>query len=49
MPPVRLAILTVSDAAEPGERVDASGDAIEAWALGQGWDVVAREVVPTTM
>jgi molybdopterin adenylyltransferase len=44
--PVRLAILTVSDAAARGARVDASGDAIEGWALGQGYSVVAREVVP---
>jgi molybdopterin adenylyltransferase len=43
---VRIAILTVSDAASRGERTDASGDAIEAWARGQGWDVVARSVVP---
>lgn len=45
MDPVRLAILTVSDAASRGERVDTSGDAIADWATGRGYQVVAREVV----
>jgi molybdopterin adenylyltransferase len=45
MHPVRIAILTVSDGASRGERVDTSGDTIEAWARDLGWDVVARDVI----
>lgn len=45
-PAVRLAILTVSDACARGERVDASGDAIAAWAAARGDVIVARAVVP---
>ncbi|MFL5577317.1 MAG: molybdenum cofactor biosynthesis protein B [Gemmatimonadaceae bacterium] len=43
---MRIAILTISDAGARGERVDASGDAITAWARERGDEVVAREVVP---
>jgi molybdopterin adenylyltransferase len=43
---VRLAILTVSDAASRGERADTSGDAIEGWGRRLGYDIVARDVVP---
>lgn len=43
---VRLAILTVSDAASRGDRADESGDTIEDRARAFGWDVVARAVVP---
>ena len=43
---MRIAILTVSDAGARGERADTSGDAIEAWARGRGYDVAAREIVP---
>jgi molybdopterin adenylyltransferase len=46
MHPVRIAILTVSDGASRGERVDTSGDSIEAWARDLGWEVAARDVVP---
>jgi molybdopterin adenylyltransferase len=46
MPPVRLVILTVSDGVSHGQRQDASGDAIAAWADQRGWTLVAREVVP---
>lgn len=46
MDPVRLAILTVSDAAARGEREDTSGDAIERWGREQGYQIVARDVVP---
>jgi molybdopterin adenylyltransferase len=46
MDPVRLAILTVSDAASRGEREDTSGDAIERWGRDAGHVVVAREVTP---
>jgi molybdopterin adenylyltransferase len=45
MHPVRIAILTVSDGASRGERVDTSGDTIEAWARDLGWNVVARDIV----
>lgn len=43
---MRIAILTVSDAASRGERQDASGDAIAAWAAGHGHAVAARQLVP---
>lgn len=46
MPLVRLAILTVSDAAARGEREDTSGDAIEAWGRAEGYEIAARDVVP---
>jgi molybdopterin adenylyltransferase len=45
MSPVRLAILTVSDAAARGERVDTSGDAIERWGRGAGYEIMAREAI----
>lgn len=44
--PVRLAILTVSDAADRGERDDTSGNAIQSWAERGGYAVVERSVVP---
>jgi molybdopterin adenylyltransferase len=44
--PLRLAILTISDAGSRGERVDASGDAIAAWAAGRGYELAARALVP---
>ncbi|HYD54628.1 MAG TPA: MogA/MoaB family molybdenum cofactor biosynthesis protein [Gemmatimonadaceae bacterium] len=43
---MRIAILTISDAASRGERVDASGDAAVAWAAARGDAVVARALVP---
>ena len=43
---MRIAVLTVSDAAARGEREDSSGDAVVAWAEGRGDSVVARSVVP---
>jgi molybdopterin adenylyltransferase len=46
MAPVRLAILTVSDTASRGRRVDSSGDAIAEWAERQGFHMVQRDVVP---
>lgn len=46
MEPVRLAILTVSDAADRGDREDTSGSAIQAWAEKGGHAVVERSVVP---
>lgn len=43
---MRVAVLTVSDAGARGERADASGDAIVAWAEGRGDQVTARDLVP---
>ena len=43
---MRVAILTVSDAASRGERADTSGDAIARWAELRGDVVAARELVP---
>ncbi len=43
---MRIAVLTVSDAASRGERVDTSGDAIVAWAESRGDRVVERALVP---
>jgi molybdopterin adenylyltransferase len=42
---MRIAVLTVSDAGLRGERVDQSGDAIVAWAVGRGDSVAARGLV----
>ena len=44
--PVRLAILTVSDAATRGDREDTSGAAIRDWAEREGHVVIERSVVP---
>ena len=43
---MRIAILTVSDACARGERADASGDAVAAWAEARGGAVAARATVP---
>ena len=43
---MRVAILTVSDACARGERADASGDAVAAWAGARGFDVDERATVP---
>jgi molybdenum cofactor synthesis domain-containing protein len=43
---VRVAVLTVSDAASRGEREDLSGRAAAAWAEAAGHAVAARAVVP---
>lgn len=45
MDPIRLAIVTVSDAASRGERVDTSGEAIRTWADERGAIVVEQAVV----
>lgn len=42
----RLGILVASDRSHRGERPDASGPAIRAWAPGAGFEVAAEEVVP---
>jgi molybdopterin adenylyltransferase len=44
--PIRLAVLTISDAGSRGKRADASGDAVVAWAATAGCTVVARDLVP---
>jgi molybdopterin adenylyltransferase len=43
---IRLAILTISDAGARGERADASGEAIVAWAERRGFTVVERALLP---
>src|SRR5690349_4617687 len=42
---MRIAILTISDAAARGERADTSGDAVAAWAVERGWQVAERALV----
>jgi molybdopterin adenylyltransferase len=42
---MRIAVLTVSDAGVRGERADASGDAVAAWAAARGDVVVERALV----
>jgi molybdenum cofactor synthesis domain-containing protein len=42
---IRVAVLTVSTKGAAGERRDTSGDAIEAWARGHGYEVAARSLV----
>ena len=44
--PLRLAILTISDAGSRGERADTSGDAIAAWAEAKGYRLAGRALVP---
>lgn len=46
MEPIRVAILTVSDAASRGQRVDSSGDAIRSWVERTGAVLVEHGVVP---
>ena len=44
--PLRLAILTISDAGSRGERADGSGDLIANWAGERGYTVAERALVP---
>ena len=44
--PLRVAILTVSDAGSRGQRKDTSGDAIASWAGGRNYHMAARSLVP---
>ena len=44
--PIRLGILTISDAGSRGERKDASGDHIAAWAKERGYTVAQRALIP---
>jgi molybdopterin adenylyltransferase len=43
---IRVAILTISDAGDRGERNDTSGDAIASWVAARGFQLAARELVP---
>jgi molybdopterin adenylyltransferase len=44
--PLRLAILTISDAGSRGDRSDASGDLIASWAKERGYTLAERALVP---
>jgi molybdenum cofactor synthesis domain-containing protein len=44
--PLRLAILTISDAGSRGERADDSGDLIAGWAKERGYTMAERALVP---
>ena len=44
--PLRLAILTISDAGSRGERADSSGDLIAVWAKERGYTLAERALVP---
>ena len=44
--PLRLAILTISDAGSRGERADGSGDHIAMWAKERGFTLAERALVP---
>lgn len=46
MEPIRLAILTISDAASRGERADTSGEAIRVWAEDKGHVPVEQVIIP---
>ncbi|MGH7700753.1 MAG: MogA/MoaB family molybdenum cofactor biosynthesis protein, partial [Gemmatimonadales bacterium] len=43
---MRIGILTISDMGAQGRREDTSGDAILDWAVGRGYEVVVKSVVP---
>jgi molybdopterin adenylyltransferase len=44
--PLRVAILTISDAGSRGERSDSSGDHIAAWAKERGYTLTERGLIP---
>ena len=44
--PLRLAVLTISDAGSRGERADGSGDLIASWAKERGYTLTERALVP---
>src|ERR671910_834079 len=44
--PIRLGILTISDAGSRGERADGSGDLIAGWAKKRGYTLAERALVP---
>ncbi len=43
---IRVGVLTVSDLASQGRRADTAGDAVAAWTLARGCELVVRSVVP---
>lgn len=43
--PVRLAVLTISDAGARGDRADTSGDAIVEWGERHGYTITRRDLV----
>jgi molybdopterin adenylyltransferase len=47
--PLRLAILTISDAGSRGERSDSSGDLIASWARERGYPLTERALIPDDM
>ena len=44
--PLRLGVLTISDAGSRGERADGSGDLIASWAKERGYTLAERTLVP---
>jgi molybdopterin adenylyltransferase len=44
--PLRLAILTISDAGSRGERADSSGDLIASWGKEHGYSITERALIP---
>jgi molybdenum cofactor synthesis domain-containing protein len=44
--PLRVGVLTVSDACSRGEREDASGETLEEWCRKEGHELAARSTVP---
>src|SRR5829696_3632028 len=44
--PLRLAILTISDAGSRGERADSSGDLIASWARERQYAIAERALIP---
>jgi molybdopterin adenylyltransferase len=44
--PLRLAILTISDAGSRGERADSSGDLIASWGKERGYSITERALIP---
>jgi molybdopterin adenylyltransferase len=44
--PLRIAILTISDAGSRGERSDSSGDLIANWAKERGYRLAERALIP---
>jgi molybdopterin adenylyltransferase len=46
MPPMRVALVTVSDSAAQGTRPDTSGPALSERCRERGWQVVSTEILP---
>jgi molybdopterin adenylyltransferase len=44
--PLRVGILTISDAGSRGERSDSSGDLIASWAKARGYQLADRALIP---